>query len=261
MANPIKQSFCLPIMISADTPLAPLLAEIAAIGYSAVEIWGRGSDLEELARLAKANHLIISQMIGHHGIPSGLNDASQHDRIEAELIASIDVAAKYGIPGLICFSGERLAGQSDADAIPVVAAGLRRAAPYAERKGINLNLELLNSKVDHIGYLCDHSAWGVQVCQLVNSPRVRLLFDIYHMQIMEGDLIRNITQYIQWIGHFHTAGVPGRFDIDDTQEINYRAVCRAIRATGYDLYLAHEFKPKGDLLTALRQAYTTCSQD
>ena len=116
-------------------------------------------------------------------------------------------------------------------------------------------MELLNSKVNHPGYQCDHTAWGVAVCEKVNSPRVKLLYDIYHMQIMEGDLIRTIRQNIKWIGHFHTAGNPGRNDMDDTQELNYAGICRGIAGTGYDLYVGHEFKPKGDLIEAMRETF------
>ena len=141
-----------------------------------------------------------------------------------------------------------------------MADGLRRVAPYAEKRGVNLNIELLNSKIDHPGYQCDHSAWGVAVCERVNSPRVKLLFDIYHMQIMEGDVIRNIRENIGWIGHFHTAGNPGRRDMDDDQELNYAGICRAIAASGYDGYVGHEFQPKGDVLEALRRAFALCDQ-
>jgi hydroxypyruvate isomerase len=176
----------------------------------------------------------------------------------AELRQSIDMAVQYDVPGLICFSGNRRAGQSDTQAIAACVDGLRQIAPYAEEKGVNLNMELLNSKIDHPGYQCDHAAWGLEVMKQVNSPRVKLLYDIYHMQIMDGDLIRTVSENIQWIGHFHTAGVPGRHDLDETQEINYRAVCQAINAAGYDLYLGHEFRPKGELFAAIEEAYTVC---
>jgi hydroxypyruvate isomerase len=131
-------------------------------------------------------------------------------------------------------------------------------AKAAEEKGVNLCLELLNSKVDHPDYQCDHTWWGVEVCKRVNSPRVKLLYDIYHMQIMEGDLIRTIRDNIQYIGHFHTAGNPGRRDMDETQEIYYPAVMKAIADTGYDLYVGHEFVPKGDPIAALEAAFNTC---
>ena len=165
-----------------------------------------------------------------------------------------------GIPALICFSGNRNAGQSDEDGLEATVAGLKRAAPYAERRGVNLNLELLNSRVDHPGYQADHTAWGAEVCRRVGSPRVRLLYDIYHMQIMEGDVIRTIGDNIRWIGHFHTAGNPGRKDLDDSQELQYAAICAAIAETGYDLFLAHEFTPKGDPIEALRRAFEVCSR-
>jgi len=138
--------------------------------------------------------------------------------------------------------------------------GLRRVAPYAEAKGVNLNMELLNTTVDHPGYECNHSAWGVAVCEQVNSPNVKLLFDIYHMQIMEGNIISTIRNNIRWIGHFHTAGVPGRRDFDDSQELNYRGICRAIAESGYNFYVGHEFKPKGDPYEALARAFEICNQ-
>jgi len=232
----------------------------AEIGYVAVELWHRGDDFEEVVALAKKYNLVVASICGHASLPDGLNKRSNHDRIEDELETSIDVAARHGVPGLICFSGNRQPYQSEIEAIEAVADGLRRVAPYAEQKGVNLNLELLNSKVDHPGYQCDHTAWGVAVCERVNSPRVKLLYDIYHMQIMEGDVIRTIRENIKWIGHFHTAGNPGRYDMDDTQELNYAGICAAIAATGYDLYVGHEFKPKGDLIKALRWVFELCDR-
>jgi len=232
----------------------------AEIGYVAVELWHRGDDFEEVVALAKKYNLVVASICGHASLPDGLNKRSNHDRIEDELETSIDVAARHGVPGLICFSGNRQPYQSEIEAIEAVADGLRRVAPYAEQKGVNLNLELLNSKVDHPGYQCDHTAWGVAVCERVNSPRVKLLYDIYHMQIMEGDVIRTIRENIKWIGHFHTAGNPGRYDMDDTQELNYAGICAAIAATDYDLYVGHEFKPKGDLIKALRWVFELCDR-
>jgi len=226
----------------------------------AVELWRRDDEFEEVVGLAKRHRLVVASMCGHDSLPDGLNKRSNHQRIEAELRASIDIAARHGIPSLICFSGNRQPHMGELEAIEAVADGLKRVAPYAERKGVNLNLELLNSKVDHPGYQCDHTAWGVAVCERVGSPRVKLLYDIYHMQIMEGDVIRTIRENIRWIGHFHTAGNPGRNDMDDTQELNYAGICRAIAATGYDLYVGHEFVPKGDPIEALRQTFTLCDQ-
>jgi hydroxypyruvate isomerase len=231
------------------------------MGYVAVEIWNPDQDFPELAGLAANNGLRIASMCGHNSIASGMNDASQHDRICNELHATIDLAARYHVPGLICFSGNRREGQSEEDAIATCIEGFRKIAPYAEEKGINLNMELLNSKVDHPGYQCDHAEWGLKVVKGVNSPRVKLLYDIYHMQIMEGDLIRTIQDNIQWIGHFHTAGVPGRHEIDDDQEINYRGVCKAIAAAGYDLYIGHEYRPTRELFGTLEEAFSIFNVD
>ena len=257
---PVKQSICYPLFMPAEMKLATLVQHAARIGYAAIELWGRDAQFEEIMALAKRHKLAVASMSGHNSLPDGLNKRSNHDRIEDELKSSIDLAAQHGIPGLICFSGNRQPHQSEIEAIEAVADGLRRIAPYAEEKGINLNLELLNSKVDHPGYQCDHTAWGVAVCEKVNSPRVKLLYDIYHMQIMEGDVIRTLRQNIKWIGHFHTAGNPDRRDLDDTQELNYTGICRAIAATGYDLYVGHEFRPKGDPIEALHATFAICNQ-
>jgi hydroxypyruvate isomerase len=241
--------------------LQELFKTAAEIGYAAVELWAREDNFEEVMALAKEYHLAVASMSGHASLPDGLNKRANHDRIERELKISIDIAARYNIPGLICFSGNRQPYQSELEAIEAVADGLRRVASYAEEKGVNLNLELLNSKVNHPGYQCDHTAWGVAVCERVNSPRVKLLYDIYHMQIMEGDVIRTIRENIHWIGHFHTAGNPGRNDLDDTQELNYVGICRAIAAAGYELYVGHEFRPKGDPIEALHQTFAICNQE
>jgi hydroxypyruvate isomerase len=256
----IKQSICYPIFPLKDMTLDDLFRIGAEIGYAAVELWGRGDDFEAVVETAHKHSLVVASMVGHDSLPDGLNKRSNHERIEAELRASIDLAAKHGIPGLICFSGNRQPHQTELEAIEAVADGFRRIAPYAEEKGVNLNMELLNSKVDHPGYQCDHTAWGVAVCERVDSPRVKLLYDIYHMQIMEGDIVRTIRQNIKWIGHFHTAGNPGRNDMDDTQELNYAGICKGIAATGYDLYVGHEFVPKGDLVEALRYTFQLCDQ-
>ncbi len=257
----INQSVCFPIFRSRITDLGALFEAVADIGYPAIELWARGDDFGEVVRLADRHGLAIASMSGHSGLAEGLNNRANHDRLEAELRDSIDIAAHHGIPGLICMSGNRQPHVGELEAIDAVADGLRRVAPYAELKGINLNLELLNSKINHAGYQCDHTAWGVAVCEKVNSPRVKLLYDIYHMQIMEGDVIRTIRENIGWIGHFHTAGNPGRQDMDDEQELNYAGVCGAIAATDYDLYVGHEFAPKGDIIEALRQAFEICDRE
>ncbi|MGQ9681740.1 MAG: hydroxypyruvate isomerase family protein [Anaerolineae bacterium] len=256
----IKQSICYPMFKSSHFRLDDIFREAKAIGYAAVEMWNREDDFEEVLELARRHGLVVASMCGHNSLPDGLNKRSNHERIEHELKESIDIAKRAGIPGVICFSGNRQPWQSDIEAIEAVADGLKRIAPYAEKQGVNVNMELLNSKVDHPGYQCDHTAWGVAVCERVNSPRVKLLYDIYHMQIMEGDIIRTIRENIRWIGHFHTAGNPGRHDMDDTQELNYAGICMAIAQTGYDLYVGHEFMPKGEPIEALRRAFALCDR-
>ena len=257
---PINQCVVLPIFYRPESgSLDAFCRQVAAIGYRAIEFFTPGDELPAIAEAAGAHGLALASMSGHASLTDGLNNPANHDRIVAELRAQIDVAARYGVRGLICFSGNRLPGQSDLEGMIACAQGLRRIAPYAEEKGINLNMELLNSKVNHPGYLCDRSDWGAAMCEMVNSPRVKLLFDIYHMQIMEGDCIRNIRKCLPHIGHFHTAGNPGRQDLDDTQEMNYRGIARAIADAGYDLYVGHEFTPKGDRMAALRAAYEVCA--
>ena len=256
----IKQSVCYPMIKPHDVLMEDFVPQVAEIGFSAIELWGRDEHLAEVVALAKRYNLSVAIMSGHNSLAVGLNDTSQHDRIEQELRESIDVAVEFGIPGLICFSGNRQYGVSEEQAIATTVKGFSRIAPYAEAKGINLNLELLNSKVNHPGYQCDSSAWGLAVVKAVNSPNVKLLYDIYHMQIMEGNIISTIQDNIEWIGHFHTAGVPGRCDFDDTQELNYTGICRAIAETGYNYYVGHEFQPKGDVITALRKAFAICDQ-
>ncbi len=256
----IKQSVCFPMMEPLPVPLEAFIPRVAAIGYQAVEIWKPDQDFARLYDLTQQHGLRIASFSGHDSLAIGFNDPSQHERICEELSQSIDMAARHAVPGIICFSGNRRPGQTEDEAIAACVEGLSKIAPYAEEKGVNLNMELLNTKVDHPGYQCDHAAWGLNVVRQVNSPRVKLLYDIYHMQIMEGFLIRTIQDNIQWIGHFHTAGVPGRFEIDDTQEINYRGVCSAIAATTYDLYVGHEFKPRRDLFETLQEAFVICDR-
>ncbi|MBT3271347.1 TIM barrel protein [Candidatus Poribacteria bacterium] len=253
----IKQSYCYPLYQSGQS-LEELIASSAEIGYAAIELWGRsGAPFDDICELAEKHGIVVASMCGHDSLPSGLNTRDNHGRIQEELHESIDIAADRGIPGLICFSGNRN-GLSDEEGIEICAEGLDLVKGYAEEKGINLNVELLNSKVDHPDYQCDRTPWGVELCKAVGSPRVKLLYDIYHMQIMEGDLIRTIQESHEHIGHYHTAGNPGRNDMDETQEIYYPPVMQAIADTGYDLYVGHEFSPKGDKLEALKAAFETC---
>ncbi len=190
-------------------------------------------------------------------IVEGLNRLEHHAAIEAGFRTNIPLAAKAGIPNVITFSGTRR-GMSDDEGAHNTVTGLNRVKKIAEDNGVTICMELLNSKVNHPDYMADHTAWGVRVMEEVNSPNVRLLYDIYHMQIMEGDLIATITKNMQWMGHFHTGGVPGRHELDDHQEVQWDGVMRAIAGAGFKGYVAHEFVPTRDPLTSLREAVVRC---
>jgi hydroxypyruvate isomerase len=202
---------------------------------------------------------LVSSMVYSAGtIPVGWNRKENHDRLEKEMRDGIAKAAAAKLPNVITFSGNRR-GMSDEEGKTNCIEGLNRVKKYAEDAGVTINLELLNSKVDHKDYMCDHTAWGVEVVKGVASPRVKLLYDIYHMQIMEGDVIRTIRENIQYIGHFHTGGVPGRHELDDNQEVNWRTVAQAIADLKFEGYFAHEFVPVRDPITSLKQAVTLCT--
>ena len=190
-------------------------------------------------------------------IRRGLNRMENHAAIEQAFRANLPRAAKAGVPNVITFSGNR-DGLSDDEGAHNTIAGLNRVKKIAEDHGVTICLELLNSKLNHPDYMCDHTAWGVRVVREVNSPNVKLLYDIYHMQIMEGDLIDTIRTNLQWIGHFHTGGVPGRHELDGTQEIQWDGVMRAIADAGFRGFVAHEFVPTGDSLVSLRKATDLC---
>jgi hydroxypyruvate isomerase len=225
----------------------------ADAGYSAVDLVP-----PEHFSLVAGHGLKIAAIAGHESLTIGLNKRDQHARIKKEIELKLADLIRYGIPNLICFAGNR-DGLEDGEGIDITAEGFALLAPWAEREGITLILELLNSKVDHPDYQADHTAWGVSVCRKVNSPRVKLLYDIYHMQIMEGDIIRTIESSHPWIAHYHTAGNPGRNELDDEQELNYSAILRAIKATGYAGYIAHEFVPKMDATAALQRTLKQCA--
>jgi hydroxypyruvate isomerase len=249
----IKQSVAWWCFVRGEMTPAKLVRAAAEIGYAGVEIVP-----PEFWPLVREHSLTIAAIVAHHSIAEGLNRREHHDRIERELLANIRLAEEWRIPNLICFSGNR-AGMDDAAGAEATAMGLRRVAQAAEDTGVNLVLELLNSKVNHADYQCDKTAWGVEVCRMVGSPRVKLLYDIYHMQVMEGDIIRTIRDSHAFFGHYHTAGNPGRNEIDDTQELNYPAIVRAIAATGYDGFLGQEFIPNGDPVTSLKDAFDRCN--
>ncbi len=227
---------------------------------NAVDMGLSGIDLvkpEEWPTLAKYG--LTSSMVYSAGtIPDGWNRKENHDRLEKEMKEGIDRAAAAKLPNVITFSGNRR-GQADDEGRDNCILGLRRVKKMAEDAGITINVELLNSKINHHDYQCDHTAWGVEVIKGVDSTRVKLLYDIYHMQIMEGDIIHTIKDNIQYIGHFHTGGVPGRHELDETQELQWRSVANAIADLKFDGFFAHEFVPTKDPMTSLRQAVTLCT--
>jgi len=194
---------------------------------------------------------------GLGGIERAWNRIEHHDKLVGAYETRIKEVAEAGMTNLICFSGNRK-GLDDQKGIENCALGLKRIMATAEKYKINICMELLNSKVNHKDYQCDHTPWGVEVCKAVGSERMKLLYDIYHMQIMEGDMIATIKKYKDYIAHYHTGGVPGRNEIDDTQEIHYPAVMRAIVDTGYKGFVAQEFLPKREPLTSLREAVGIC---
>jgi hydroxypyruvate isomerase len=253
MAAHIRQSASWWCFVRGETTPRDILRAAADIGYEAMDLVP-----QEQWQLVKDHGLVISGVAGHASLTDGLNRRENHDRIERELRANLALAAQWGIPNLICFSGNRN-GLDDTSGAEITAEGLRRVAAMAEDVGVNLIVELLNSKVNHPDYQCDHTAWGRAVCEMVGSPRVKLLYDIYHMQVMEGDIIRTIQEHNALFSLYHTAGNPGRHDLDDAQELAYPAIMKAVLATGYDGYVAHEFVPKGDPRAALKAAYDVCN--
>ena len=235
-------------------PLEELCAKGREMGLEGIDLLN-----EEEWEIPRQYGLVCSMGYGGGGeIANAMNRVENHARIEAAFRKSIPHAAKAGVPNLITFSGNR-DGLSAEEGSRNTVAGLNRIKKVAEDHGVTICLELLNSKVDHKGYMCDHTAWGVGVIEEVNSPNVRLLYDIYHMQIMEGDLSQTIIANRQWIGHFHTGGVPGRHELDDNQEVNWVGVMRAIASTGFQGFVAHEFIPTRDPITSLRQAVALCN--
>lgn len=192
------------------------------------------------------------------GIENGLNRVENHDKILEFFERTIPIVAEAGYPNIICFSGNRR-GMSDEQGLENCATGLKRMVGVAEKHKVTIAMELLNSKVNHKDYMCDHTVWGVELAKRVGSERFKLLYDIYHMQIMEGDVIRTIKESHQYISHYHTGGVPGRAEIDDSQELYYPAIMKAIGETGFKGFVAQEFVPKRpDVLASLKQGVQIC---
>lgn len=239
-------------------------------------VFGRNMPFEERARQAarlgaqcydltgpdqwpilKKYGLVPTMVSGGGRLTDACNDKSLHDAIYKQFSENIPRAKREGIPNVITFSGNRR-GKSDAEGLDNCYEILKKVTPIAEDNSITICMELLNSRVDHPDYQCDKSAWGIELCKRVNSPRFRLLFDIYHMQIMEGDIIRSIKTNLQYFAHFHTAGNPGRNEPDDSQELNYRPIAQTLVDLGYTGYFSHEYGPKKDPLTSLDAALSLC---
>jgi hydroxypyruvate isomerase len=247
----IKQSVCR--WCFQKTPLEELCASAAQIGLVGIDLL----QPEEFAIPRRHGLICTMGYVDAGTIPDAMNRTEHHEAIEAALRTNIPLAAKAGVPNVITFSGDRR-GMADEEGARNTIIGLNRVKKIAEDNGVTICLELLNSKVNHLDYMADHTAWGVRVMEAVNSPNVKLLYDIYHMQIMEGDLIATIQKNIAWIGHFHTGGVPGRHELDDTQEVQWDGVMRAIAVADFKGYVAHEFLPLHDPMTSLRAAKELC---
>ena len=197
-------------------------------------------------------------MINTHGLTKGINRKENHEECLNKIRTAIDAAAEYKYPNVISFPGNR-EGMPDDVGIENSVIALKKIAGYAEKKGVTICLEYLNSKVNHKDYMFDNMSWGVEVCKKVGSESVKILYDIYHAQIMEGDIIRTLRDNKDYIGHYHTGGNPGRNEIDETQELYYPAIMRAIVETGYKGYVAHEFVPKNkDQIASLAYAVRIC---
>jgi hydroxypyruvate isomerase len=237
----------------ASTPLDDLCAAAASFGFRSVEL------LAESEWATARKHGLECAMGSSFGsIAVGFNRPTAHDSLVSAGEALIPKAAAAGVPNIVVFSGNR-DGMSDGEGIANCITGLRRLMPAAERHGVTLCMEMLNSKVDHRDYHADHTSWAVEVVKGVNSPRFKLLYDIYHMQVMEGDVIATIRANAPHIAHFHTGGVPGRGEIDDSQELNYPAVMRAIAELEFGGYVGQEFIPRRDPMSSLREAFAVCN--
>jgi len=245
----IKQSVCR--WCYDRVPLDQLAEAAARIGYKSVELLFP----EEYKTVKKYG--LTCAMVKCRSIADGLNRKENHDWIEKELRRHIEFAADEGLPNVICMSGNRR-GMSDEEGLDNCALGLKRVMGLAEKRKVSICMEGLNSKVDHHDYMYDLTPWGVRLARKVGSPRFKLLYDIYHMQIMEGDVIATIRKYKDYIAHYHTGGVPGRHEIDDTQELTYPAIVRAILQMGFEGYIAQEFIPVRDPLASLAQGFRIC---
>ena len=237
----------------ARMPMEDLCRQAAAMGLAGIDLVDP-PDWPTIKKYA----LTPAMVTGAGTIPHGWNRKEDHDALVKQMQNNIVLAAEAKVPNVITFSGYR-AGMGDDEGKQNCIEGLRRVKAFAEDHGVTICMELLNSKIDHKDYQCDHTQWGVDVIKGVDSPRVKLLYDIYHMQIMEGDIIRTIRQNIQYIAHFHTGGVPGRHELDETQELQWRSLAKAVADLNFQGFFAHEFVPTKDPMASLKQAVELCT--
>ncbi|RLC66555.1 MAG: hydroxypyruvate isomerase [Chloroflexi bacterium] len=248
----IKQSVCGGCLRKARMDAEQTASLLTKMGVVGRDLVGRND-----WPLLKKHGLVATMVSGAGSIRKGLNDKSMHPKFLDDFKNNIKATAEYKWPNVICMAGDRK-GISDEEGMDNCHTILKEAVKIAEDHEVTICMELLNSRVNHPGYMCDKSTWGFELCRRVDSPRFKMLYDIYHMQIMEGDLIATIRKNIKYIGHFHTAGVPGRHELDENQEIYYPAVMRAIVEAGYTGYVAHEYTPVRDPVESLVQAIRTC---
>src|SRR6187399_3751999 len=235
-------------------PLEELCVEVKKIGIGAIDLIAP-KDWPMLKKYGLYSSMCY--IAGKVSLTEGWNNKTFHPQLIKDFSETIPLVKEAGYKNLICFSGNRK-GMDDETGMNNCVEGLKQIMGLAEKNGVMIQMELLNSKVDHKDYMCDKTTWGVELVKRVGSPNFKLLYDIYHMQIMEGDVIRTIKDNLQYIGHLHTGGNPGRNEIDETQELNYRAISQAVVDMGYKGYMAHEFIPKRDPMTSLGQAMDLC---
>lgn len=233
--------------------LEELAKEAASMGMVGIDLLSPGEEFETVKK-----HGLVCTMVTSHSLADGLCDPKLHDACLKKINESIEATAKEGWRNVICFSGNAR-GMDRKTGLKNCAEALKKIVPVAEKNKVILNMELFNSRVDHADYMCDRSDWGIELVKEVGSNHFKLLYDIYHMQIMEGDIIRSIQKNHQYFGHYHTAGNPGRHEMDDTQELLYPPIARAIADVGFDGYFAHEFLPVRDPMTSLREAVKQCT--
>ncbi len=237
------------------TPLEELCEKASSFGISSIDLVG----VKDWPTIAKYGLTSAMGNAPWMSLTAGFADTNNHKDLQAKYLELIPKAAESGIKNIICFSGNRTDKLNDTQGLENCAAGLDPIIKAAEKEGVNVVMELLNSKVDHTGYMCDHTTWGVDLCEKLGSDNFKLLYDIYHMQVMEGDVIATIRAYHKYINHYHTAGVPGRNEIDESQELYYPAIMNAIKDTGFGGYVAQEFIPKEeDAMESLRKSIEIC---